>query len=34
MAPTSGELAALPAGGIIFDDSQPIELQPALTAKR
>jgi len=33
MAPTSVELAALPASSIIFDDSQPIELQPALTAK-
>ena len=34
MAPTSGELAAMPASGIIVDDSQPIELRPALTAKR
>jgi hypothetical protein len=33
MAPTSVELAALPAGGIILDDSQPIELHSALTAK-
>ena len=33
MAPTSAELATLPTGGIILDDSQPIELQPALTAK-
>ena len=33
MAPTFAELAALPGGGIILDDSQPIELQPALTAK-
>ncbi len=34
MAPTSGELATMPASGISFDGSQPIELGPALVAKR
>ena len=34
MAPTSGELAAMPASGISFDGAQPIELGPALVAKR
>ena len=33
IAPTSAELAALPASSITLDDSRPIELQPVLTAK-
>jgi hypothetical protein len=34
MAPTSVELAAMPAGGIRFDGSQPIDLGSLLAAKR
>jgi hypothetical protein len=34
MAPTANELAAMPGTGIRLDGSQPIELSPALTAKR
>lgn len=34
LAPTIGQLAAMPAGGISFDGSPPLELQPVLAAKR
>ncbi len=34
MAPTSVELSAMPAGGISFDGSQPIELSSVLAVKR
>ena len=34
MAPTSSELAAMPANSIILGDSQPIELQPAFNVTR
>lgn len=34
LAPTSVQLAMMPGGGISFDGSQPIELQPALATKR
>jgi hypothetical protein len=34
LTPTAGQLATMPAGGISFDGSQALELQPVLAGKR
>jgi len=34
IAPTAGQLATMPAGGISLDGSPPLELQPVLAGKR